>query len=151
MSDHQISYLGKRKFKAQNRQHVTYIDVPEDLLGEDSAPTPKEYLMNAMMGCTALDVVSILEKMRQKIGSLTVDIQVEKNKTPPVYFKTALMTFHVQGEIEKDKMIKSVVSSLTKYCGVNYMVSEVVDCSYTIILNGEQIYHASVDFVPPED
>jgi putative redox protein len=112
------------KFECHNGEHQTLIDATPEHGGLSSAPTPKELVLNAMMGCTAMDVVAILTKMRQDISSFSMEINAEKTKEYPVHFKTAELVFDLKGQLDGEKVIKAVDSSLTKYCGVNYMISK---------------------------
>lgn len=136
-------------FECDNNGKKTWTDATPDHGGSDKGPTPKELVMNAMMGCTAIDVVSILRKMRQEIGTFTMENEVEKNLDHPVHFKTALLTFKLTGDLDTEKVIKAVDASLTKYCGVNYMISLSCDISYRILLNGTEIKTGKTNFTPP--
>jgi putative redox protein len=144
-----MNWLGGMQFETNNRGLVTQIDATTDHGGKNLAPTPKELVMNAMMGCTAMDVVSTLQKMRQTIERYTMSIEVEKNKEYPIYFTRANLTFHLFGNIDSDKLIKAVDSSLTKYCGVNYMISKVCEITYDLYLNEKKIKSGKTAFTDP--
>lgn len=144
-----MKWLNGMHFETDNRGIKTHMDATRDHGGEDFAPTPKELVMNAMMGCTAMDVVSTLQKMRQTISSYTMSIEVEKNIDYPVYFKKANLIFNLHGQIETEKLIKAVDASLTKYCGVNYMISKVCDITYDLYLNDQKIKSGKTQFIDP--
>lgn len=124
-------------FECDNSGLKTMMDINSS--EAKKGPNPKELVMNAMMGCTAMDVVSILKKMRQEIKEFRMENEVEKTLEHPIHFKTSLLTFHMGGDIDPDKAIKAVDSSLTKYCGVNYMISFSCEISFRIFLNGLEI------------
>lgn len=137
-----LIWKSNMNFECINNQHSTQIDAPTDHGGQGLGPTPKELLLNAMMGCTAMDSVSILNKMRQKIDSFKMEIEAEKNDEHPIHFIHAHMQFFFEGELEESKVIKAVTKSLTQYCGINYMISKTCEIKYTILLNKTQIYSA---------
>jgi putative redox protein len=139
------------KFECTTRGMKSMIDASPEHGGEDTAPTPKELVMNAMMGCTAMDVVAMLTKMRQKIDSFDMHIEVEKNKDYPVHFIKAHLVFDLKGQIDIDKAKKSVDSSLSKYCGVNYMISKTCEITYSLKLNDQVIHEGQAIFIDPKN
>lgn len=144
-----MEWLNGMNFETDNRGIKTQMDGTLDHGGKNLAPTPKELVMNAMMGCTAMDVVSTLQKMRQTIQSYKMSIEVEKNTDYPVYFKKANLIFNLYGPIEVEKLTKAVDASLTKYCGVNYMISKVCEITYDLYLNDQKIKSGKTDFIDP--
>jgi putative redox protein len=125
---------------------IPAIDAAKEAGGGDEAPNPKELVLNAMMGCSAMDVVSILKKMRVPLSTFDMEIEAEKTTEHPVHFKTATLVFALTGEIPAEKAIKAVDSSLTRYCGVNYMISRSCDISFKVFINGEQVHAGKVNF-----
>jgi putative redox protein len=134
-----LTWLGNMSFESNNHGVKTTMDAPIDSGGQGAAPSPKELILNAMMGCTAMDVVAILKKMRQEIKEFHMAIEVEKTTEHPIHFKSAIITYDLKGDIPAEKVIKAVDSSLTKYCGVHYMISRSCDIKHKIILNGQEI------------
>ena len=145
-----LNWVQNMKFECHNGEHLTHIDATPEHGGLSSAPTPKELVLNAMMGCTAMDVVAILTKMRQDISSFSMEINAEKTKEYPVHFKTAELVFDLKGQLDGEKVIKAVDSSLTKYCGVNYMISKTCHITFKVILNNETIKTGPVQFIEPK-
>jgi putative redox protein len=141
-----LNWQKEMAFVCDNRGIKTFTDANPESGGHNLGPTPKELVLNAMMGCTAMDVVSILKKMRQEITSFSMNIEADKTLEHPIHFKTALLSFHLSGNLDTEKILKAVDSSLTKYCGVNYIVSFSCDISYRVFLNNEVIKTGKVDF-----
>jgi putative redox protein len=137
------------QFKCDNRGMNSVMDAMPDFGGVNAGPTPKELVLNAMMGCTAMDVVSMLKKMRQEITAFQMRIDVTKNSEHPVHFKAATLYFDLSGEVDKEKVMKSVTASLTKYCGVNYMISKTCQIQYEVRLNQEKIGSGQATFQDP--
>lgn len=144
-----LNWVNGMEFECDNHGHKCTIDAFPQFGGQDKGPSPKELVLNAMMGCTAMDVVSILKKMKQEISSFKMEIGADKTKEAPVHFKTAELVFILEGKIEPEKALKAVESSLTKYCGVNYMISKTCKINFRLQVNGQMIKTGSVDFIEP--
>ena len=141
-----LTWKENMQFECSNGEHSSLIDAFAEHGGEGTGPTPKELLLNAMMGCTAMDTISILKKMRQNVESFTIHIDAEKSTEHPIHFTSATLIFSLTGEINPEKVIKAATKSLTQYCGVNYMVSKTCDITFEITLNGEKIHRGQSDF-----
>jgi len=103
--------------------HVTQIAARTRPEGVKSAPTPKELVAMAMGSCTGIDVVSILQKMRQPLASLRIETDVTVTKTEPAVFETCVLSYHVEGEgLVQDRVVRAVTLSFTKHCGVSIMI-----------------------------
>lgn len=144
-----LQWVNGMEFSCDNRGHKVTIDATTAHGGQNRGPSPKELVLDAMMGCTAMDVVSILNKMRQEITSFKMEIGADKTQEHPVHFKTAELVFILEGKIEPEKAVKAVESSLTKYCGVNYMISKTCKINFRLDVNGQMIKTGSVDFIEP--
>jgi len=80
---------------------------------------PTEALLMSLGGCMAIDIVSILKKMRMDIRRLRIDITGERNPDPPQYFKAVEMTFHLAGRnLDSRRIDRAIVLSREKYCSV---------------------------------
>jgi putative redox protein len=135
------------QFKAKNRGLISNFDVSADQGGENSAPTPKEVLLNAMCACSGMDVVSIAKKMRLELSSVSMEATAEKTNTIPSYFSTVHIKYFIEGEkLDSEKVIRLVSLSMSKYCGVSYMVSKASPITYEIILNGKTIHEDKAEF-----
>lgn len=141
-----LNWTGGMSFSATNRSHTSSFDVVAEQGGSDSAPTPKEVLLNAMSACSAMDVVSILNKMRLPLAGFKIEAEADKTKTIPSYFSEARLHYQANGEIPVDKLIQAVTLSMTKYCGVSYMVSKTTVIRYKISLNGTSVHEGVADF-----
>lgn len=142
-----LTWIQGMKFKADNRGLVSEFDVSEEQGGSNSAPTPKEVLLNAMSACSGMDVVSIAKKMRQEISKLSIESVAEKTNTIPSYFSSVHIKYFLEGkDLDREKVIRMVALSMTKYCGVSYMVSKAAPITYDISLNGQLIHQDKAEF-----
>lgn len=146
----QLSWQKNMEFLCDNHGMKTLIDATPEHGGQQLGPTPKELILNAMMGCTAMDVVSILQKMRQEITEFSMEVEAVKTTQYPTHFSSAELVYMLKGPIDPEKAIKAVDSSLTKYCGVNYMISKTCKLSFRINLNNQVIKTGSVQFIEPK-
>ncbi len=144
-----LKWNKKMHFTGTCGSHTLSIDTNSEHGGEDLGPTPKQLVLQAMMACSAMDIVSILEKMRQPILGFEMNIEAEKNTHPPIYFKSSRLKYFLSGDIQPDKAIKALDSSLTKYCGVNYMISKAGKIFFELYLNDKLIHSGPVEFHEP--
>jgi putative redox protein len=96
--------------------HAQVIDVKGD---RRAAPTPVEMLLVAVAGCTAADVISILQKKRQDIDSYDVEIEGERKEDHPRAFIRMHVHHIVRGRGVSEKAVADAIElSDTKYCSV---------------------------------
>lgn len=141
-----LAWKNNMIFECDNHGIKTHIDAVKEHGGDDAGPTPKELVLNAMMGCSAMDVVSILKKMRQEIKEFHMEVEAEKTIEHPVHFKNAVLKYYLSGDLTPEKVLKAVDSSMTKYCGVNFMISQSCEITYKVFLNGEEIKTDKANF-----
>jgi putative redox protein len=80
---------------------------------------PTEALLLSLGGCMAIDIVSILKKMRMDIIKFRIDISGERNPDPPQYFKAVEMTLHLAGQnLDPRRIERAIALSREKYCSV---------------------------------
>ena len=100
--------------------------------------SPKALLLTGLAGCSAIDVVDILEKMKVPFADLTVDAEADQTEEHPRVFKDIHLTYRLTTEEENlDKVKRAVDLSLEKYCGVAAMLRKNSKIDYTIVLKNE--------------
>ena len=101
---------------------TVFIDASPEDGGHDEGLSPKAMMLASLAGCSGLDVVSILNKMKVKITDFRIDTLGELTIEHPKYFHTVSVDYHFYGEDLKEKKIKKAVDlSIEKYCGVMEM------------------------------
>jgi putative redox protein len=125
--------------------HSLVMDASKPLGGE-TAPNPKELLLTALCGCTAMDVVSLLRKYRQNLEEFSIEAEAESSDSHPTVFKAIHLLYKVKGAIEPQKVKEAVQLSQTRYCSVSAMISGVVPVSYTIELNDSVLTRGDAEF-----
>ncbi len=119
--------------------HSFPLDADEEFGGKDLGPRPKPLLLTALAGCTAMDVVSMLTKMRQQFTALSVKADGELTDTHPKVFKDFTVTYTVEGDVAPDRLIRAITLSRDRYCGVNAMLRKHAPIKTRILLNGEEL------------
>lgn len=142
----QCSWTDKMRFTAQSGKHKVEMDTNAPI-GSDTALTPKQLLVAAICGCTAMDVVSLLKKHKQPLESFHIDADAASTEGvyPSVYQEIELV-FKLTGRLDSGRVLESIKLSQTKYCGVSAMVSMAVPISYQVELNGKNIGSGRAEF-----
>lgn len=98
--------------------------------------SPKALLLSGLAGCTGIDVVEILEKMRVPFADLQIDAEAEQTDEHPRVFKFITLTYRIRtGEENRDKVKKAIELSLEKYCGVAAMLKKSSRIDYEIVIS----------------
>ncbi len=120
-------------FEANLQGHSIKIDADKQFGGENNGPTPKPLLLVALGGCTSMDVVSILNKMKVKYTDFSVSVSAEQTDEHPKVYKEIKIIYQINGEnIPFSKIEKAVKLSMEEYCGVYAMLSKVCPIKYEI-------------------
>jgi len=95
-----------------------------------------EMMLMALGGCTALDIESLINKMRTPAEEFQIEIDAERSDEHPRVFTKIQMTFIFKGsDLNRQNIEKAVRLSQEKYCSVSAMLSRAVDISYDIVFN----------------
>lgn len=104
---------------------------------DNARARPKELLLGALMGCTGMDVVSILEKMRAPFTAFHLTAEGVERDTHPKIYDTIVLTYSLEApEASKDGFARAVELSWTKYCPVIATLREASRLTYRLELNG---------------
>lgn len=96
--------------------------------------SPKELVALGIAGCTGVDVVSILKKMRQPLEDLTIETELSQTTEHPRVFSSCKLIYRFSGdELEVDRVVRAVALSYGKYCGVSAMIKR-SGCSFEPVL-----------------
>lgn len=109
--------------------------------GEDSSGfSPMELLLVGLAGCTAMDVISILEKKRQKVSRFEVRVNGERASEHPKVFTNIVVEYIVGGEsIDRAAVDRAVELSETKYCSAMAIISKTAKIERKIVIEGAEI------------
>lgn len=130
-------WLENMAFESEINGHKLIIDAKEEVGGQDRGPRPKPMMLAALGGCTSMDMVSILKKMRVELKSLNVIVEGELSEEHPKRFTKMHVIYEVEGDdLPMDKIEKAVSLSEDKYCGVSAVYKEVMEITSEIRIKG---------------
>ncbi|MBK6829148.1 MAG: OsmC family protein [Chitinophagaceae bacterium] len=94
---------------------------------------PKALLLSAVAGCSGIDVVDILEKMRVEFTGLEIDVAAEQTQEHPKVYKDIYITYKLHTSPENEEKVRKAIDlSLEKYCGVSAMLKKNSPIHYTL-------------------
>jgi putative redox protein len=130
----------KRSRVEARTDHAQLISMDADPpQGDDSAAGPKEAVLAALAGCTAMDVASLLRKKRQVAASYEIEVSGETAEAHPRMFTTITVEHRVGGAVEAEALRRSIELSATRYCPVSAMLSAVatIEHRYRLTVDGD--------------
>jgi putative redox protein len=132
-----VELLDKMAFRATtDTGHEVVMDAAADAGGTDRGARPMELLLVGLGGCTGMDVISILRKMRQEVTAYQIRVSAERAPEHPKVFTTIHVEHIVHGHGLNSASVKHAVElSATRYCSVLFMLGRVAQISesYTLI------------------
>lgn len=127
-----VTWVEDRRFVGQaSSGHAIVVDGSAEKLG----PSPMELVLIGMAGCTAYDIVQILEKKRQSLTGLEVKAWAERAPDPPSVFTEIRVEYVVRGQDVSPKAVEDAIRlSTKKYCSASKMLGKTaqITTSYRI-------------------
>lgn len=118
-SEINVKWAGNMAFETEIAGHKLVMDAANEVGGEDKGVRPKPLLLTALGGCSGMDVVSILKKMRVEVDDFNMIIEGDMADEHPKFYKSINITYQFKGtDLPMDKLEKAVGMSQDKYCGV---------------------------------
>lgn len=113
-----ITHDKNMRFIGENEEgHKTYFDSDN---ADYSAATPMQVMLQSAAACSAMDVISILQKKRKTVDSFSIEIDGEKGDEHPKMFKKVKFIYTiVSPDAEQKDLDRSIELSMTKYCGAS--------------------------------
>jgi putative redox protein len=131
-----VSWKGNMAFEVSLNGHNFMIDAEPHVGGENLGPRPKPLMLSALAGCTAMDVVAILKKMRVEFDDLKVTVEGEQTEEHPKHFTKMMVKYEVWGkDLPLDKIEKAVNLSEERYCGVSVVYRKAMPVESQIVLH----------------
>ena len=127
--------MDKMAFEAEVNGHKLILDEDEKVGGENRGPRPKPFVMVALAGCTAMDVISILKKMKVEVVDFKVSVDGDMTDEHPMKFTKMHIIYEFKGKKLPIKKIERAVSlSEERYCGVSATYKDSVELTSEIKL-----------------
>jgi putative redox protein len=129
------SWQGNMKFDAVVSGHHVVMDALPVVGGNDEGARPKELMLAALAGCTGMDVVSILKKMRVEPEYFNIRVEAEMTEEHPKHYTAMHIIYEFKGDsLELEKLQKAVKLSQDQYCGVSTMYRKAMEITYEIVI-----------------
>lgn len=111
------------------------LDSKKEAGGHEMGFRPMQLFAVGLIGCTGMDVISILQKKRQEVKEFIVSAEFERAEEHPKVFTKIIITYKVIGNnIDKKAVERAVELSETKYCPGQAMLKETAEISHKIII-----------------
>jgi len=136
MSEHHVitKWVKGLAFDSHIHNHVVRID-GEHTPETDTGPGPKSLLLTALTGCTAMDVASILNKMRIQYDALEVEAKAPLTEEHPKVYTHIHLIYRVSGSnLNAERVNHAVDLSMDKYCGVTAMLRAHCPITFEVVL-----------------
>jgi len=138
-----LKWIENLAFEAEVNGFKFILDVDEKAGGNNLGPRPKPLLLAALSGCSAMDAVSILKKMRVENYKLDVDMEADVANEHPKTYQAIRMIFIFTGDnLPQDKIINAIELSITKYCAVYAVLKTSAQITTKIIINNQEVWNA---------
>ncbi len=130
-----IDWKGKMAFEGTPSGHKMIFDAESKVGGEDSGPSPKQFMLYALAGCTGMDVVSILKKMRVDVVNFKVTVDGFLTEEHPKHYYKMHVIYNFTGkDLPMNKLEKAVSLSEDRYCGVSEVYKKAMELTSEIIV-----------------
>lgn len=128
-----VNWLENMAFEAVVNGHKIRIDAAEPVGGKNRGPRPKPLMLTALAGCTGMDVVSILKKMRINLDDFNVTVEGDLTDEHPKQFYKMNVIYEFKGkDLPLEKLKKAVSLSEENYCGVSAMYKKAIEVTSEI-------------------
>lgn len=126
-------WLKNMAFEAEANGHKIILDAEHEVGGENRGPRPKPFMLAALGGCTAMDVISILKKMRVEVEKFNVHVEGDLTEEHPKQFYKMHVIYEFTGKnLPMVKLKKAVELSEERYCGVSAIYKKVMELTSEI-------------------
>ena len=134
-----VTLIDKLQFNAvADSNHAIIIDAGKDM-SFDQGSRPKELVLMGLIGCTGMDVVSLLTKMRVPFKDFSVSAEAELTTEHPKIFSKIHIIYTIIGDnIDKAKVEKAITLSQERYCGVTVMLEKSSKITHSFYINKEK-------------
>lgn len=129
------SWKGNMLFEANVSGHSVMMDAVPAVGGEDKGSRPKELMLAALAGCTGMDVVSILKKMRVEFSALNIRVEADVTEDHPRHYNKMVVIYEFTGQnLQMEQLKKAVELSQERYCGVSFVYKKAMEVAYEILI-----------------
>ena len=129
-----VQWLDGRAFVGESgSSHAVVMDGSPESGGRNIGIRPMELVLIGMGGCTAFDVIMILERMREKVTGIDIALEADRAETEPKVFTTVRLIYKVTGHKLKRANVERAVSlSAEKYCSASIMIGKTARIEHVV-------------------
>ncbi len=141
MSKARVRWVEGMQFIAEaDSGHAIVLDGSPSVGGRDTGPRSMELLLMGLAGCTAMDVVFILRRKRQKFTGVEVNVTAERAPTHPKVYTKIHIEYLIYGDVSDKAARQAIELSEEKYCSASAMMKKTAEVtwSYKIIRPDEE-------------
>ncbi|MBE0424828.1 MAG: OsmC family protein [Lutibacter sp.] len=129
----EVSWKGEMLFESTAPEGKVMIDAAEESGGQGKGLRPKALMLTSLAGCTAMDIASLLKKMRAEVADFKIEVEGNLTEEHPKFYDKVKVTYiFYDKEFQKDKIEKAVNLSVERYCGVMHMFRQFAEVSIEI-------------------
>jgi putative redox protein len=122
----------KVHLEAKNEQGViVHMDGSPEIGGEDLGARPMQLVLMALGGCTSMDMLSMLKKMREEVKGYKVAVDAERATEHPMVFTKIHIHYTLEGNLKKENVEKAINLSMDKYCSVTHMLNSTATITHS--------------------
>ena len=127
-----VKWLDNMSFVGESESgHSVVMDGPPDSGGRNMGVRPMEMVLLGMGGCTAFDLVLILQRQRQQVIDCRVELDADRADEVPKVFTRIHVRYVVTGKgLDDKKVARAVEMTAEKYCSVSIMLAQSVDITH---------------------
>jgi len=126
-------WLNNMAFESEINGHKIIVDSVAEVGGENRGPRPKPFMLAALGGCTAMDVISILKKMKVEPEKFNVLVEGDVTEEYPKHYYKMHVIYEFTGKnLPLDKLQKAVSLSEERYCGVSAVYRKALELTSEI-------------------
>ncbi len=131
----EVSWIDGLAFRAEGDDNSIVIDAPFEAGGQNRGIRPKMLILASLGGCTAVDVILILQKMKVEVTSLKIAAEGKLTDVHPKVYETIHLKYIFTGNnLDRTKLERAIELSHEKYCGVTAMLKNSVKITSEIVI-----------------
>lgn len=135
-----LKRVGKAAFLATNDAGQSFVlDGMPKIGGEDRGMRPMQAFLAALAGCSAMDVVMILNQQRQSLEDLDIEVAGTRVDAVPAVYGHIHLAYRATGDVAEKKLERAVRLAVEKYCSVSKMLLPSVRVTWEASLNAKDV------------
>lgn len=135
-----VKWLDNMSFVGESGSgHSVVMDGPPDDGGRNMGVRPMEMVLLGMGGCTAFDVILILQRARQNVTDCHIELEAQRATDVPKVFTKIHLKYFIKGKnLDEKKVKRAVTMTAEKYCSVSIMLSGSVEITHETIITEDE-------------